>query len=730
MQKKLFVCLLILALTDPVLIFASGGSESGFSMVEDASSIRIQTALYSINITKSPFQICAYNELGSPVLKSERSGFERGGRHYDLTEVTDFSVDEENNEVDLSIKTTMNGRSAMLGISLEERFYRIWWRLDDNGANGWMGDSYLLSSGGHWYGQGELFNQVFPLDKTSIPSNTAVDFIRGFLPQMEPLLAPVLGAVSGPFYRWIAPLILRLPYQYLPLNSYIAMLLSSASADLMTRDMGMNVNTPFWLTSSGAGIFAPTYDPMTCSINEREDGLFRIGFKDSARIDYIVIPASNTREVFEEFVSIAGRPGRAPPFLLLEKPIWSTWAEYKKDVDQERVLSYARSIVESGFPYSVMEIDDRWQTHYGDMDFDPEKFSDPKSMVDELHRMGFRVTLWVMPFVSVDSGNFREGMRKGYFVKDPVTGLPLLVSWWSVGGIATSLSLWELMHLPSSLIGSALLDLSNPEALEWFYGKLRVMQEKYGIDGFKFDAGEASYFPKDGVSYGDMKPCEYSDAWVELARRFELSETRTGWLAQEHGGLVREYDKSSDWGLDNGLHAVLTQALSLSMVGYPYVLPDMIGGNAYAGGVSKELFIRWTQMTAFMPAMQFSIPPWRFDSETVDICRNFTLMHKALAPYIYEAAMEAKDSGTPILRPLFFDYPEDEGAYSIDDEYMFGELLLVAPVLEDGARSREVYIPPGLWQDLWSNTKFAGPATITISAPLDRIPVLIRVEGS
>lgn len=730
MQKRLFVCLLILVLTDPLVILASGGSASGFSVVEDVSSIHIQTALYSINITKSPFQICAYNELGSLVLKSERSSFERRGRRYDLTEVADFSVDEENDEVYLSVETTMSGRRAMLGISLEDRFYRIWWRLDDNEANGWMSDSYLLSSGGHWYGQGEMFDQIFPLDKTSIPSNTALDFIHGFLPKIEPLLTPALGAVSGPLFRWVASLILRLPYRYFLLNSYLATLLSSASDDFMTRDIGMNVNAPFWLTSSGAGIFAPTYDPVTCSINEREDGLFRIGFKGSGMIDYIVIPAVNAREVFEEFVALVGRPDRAPPFLLLERPIWSTWAEYKKDVTQDRVLSYAKSIVENGFPRSVMEIDDRWQTHYGDMDFDPKKFQNPKGMVDELHRMGFKVTLWVIPFVSVDSDNFAEGMRNGYFIKDPVTHLPLLVSWWSIGGIVTSPSLWELMHLPSSLIGSALIDLSNPGAVEWFYEKLRGIQERYGIDGFKFDAGEASYFPKGGISYGSMKPCEYSDAWVELARRFELSETRTGWLAQEHGGLVKEYDKTSDWGLDNGLHAVLTQAMTLSMIGYPYVLPDMIGGNAYAEDISKELFIRWTQMTAFMPAMQFSIPPWRFDDETVDICRNFTLMHKALAPYIYEAAIEAKDSGTPILRPLFFDYPEDGNAYLIDDEYMFGGLLLVAPVLEDGARSRKVYIPDGLWQDLWSDEEFTGPATVTIPAPLDRIPVLIRIEGS
>lgn len=728
MWEKFFACMLIFAIVAPVTTPAPDFFESRVTVKEDASSIFIQTELYSINITKSPFQISAYNELGNLVLKSEKAGFERGGRHYELAEVTGFSFDEVNREADLSITTTFNGHRAVLGISLEERFYRIWWRVDDGEMNDWIGDSYLLSSGGHWYGQGELFRQIFSLDETSIPSNTLVDLICWYLPSFEPLLAPIIETVGEPVFRWIAPLILQLPYQYLPLNSYIAMLLSFASEQLMTRDMGMNVNTPFWLTSSGAGIFVPTYDPMTCALNKNNDGLFRIGFTDSSRMDYIVIPARNIRELFEEFITLAGKPDQPPSFLMLERPIWTTWAEYKKDITQDTVLSYARSIVENGFPHSVIEIDDRWQANYGDLDFDLKKFKDPKMMVDELHEMGFKVTLWVIPFVSIDSDNFMEGMRNRYFIRDPVTGLPLLVSWWSVGGIMTSPSLWELFHLPSSLMGSALVDLSNPDAVDWFYTNLLELQEKYGIDGFKFDAGEANYFPKGGMSYESMKPCEYSDAWVELARRFELSEARTGWLSQRHSGLVREYDKSSRWGLDNGLHAVLTQALTLSMIGYPYVLPDMIGGNEYVDRASKELFIRWTQLTAFMPAMQFSIPPWRFDDETIEICRNFTVLHQELAPYIYRAALEAKDSGTPILRPLFFDYPEEEITYSINDEYMFGGELLVAPVLENGARYREVYIPQGLWMDFWSGEEFVGPLTTIIPAPLDQIPLLIKVE--
>ncbi|MGQ9479610.1 MAG: TIM-barrel domain-containing protein, partial [Thermoproteota archaeon] len=210
---------------------------------------------------------------------------------------------------------------------------------------------------------------------------------------------------------------------------------------------------------------------------------------------------------------------------------------------------------------------------------------------------------------------------------------------------------------------------------------------------------------------------------------YDLAEARVGYLAQGFGIIVREGDKESSWGIDNGLYAAVTQALTLSIVGYPYIMPDMIGGNQYKYKCDKELFIRWVEAAALMPIVEYSITPWTYDEETVEIARRYSLLHQCLGSYYVSLAEKAMNEAEPILRPLVLMNPEDERCAYINDEYLIGNLL-VAPVLERGKSERTVYAPKGRWVDFWSGMEITGPAEIVAEAPLGCLPLYTEAHDT
>jgi len=459
-----------------------------------------------------------------------------------------------------------------------------------------------------------------------------------------------------------------------------------------------------------------------------------------------------------KLVEVVGHPKTTPPLSLFGAPVWTTWAEYKDLIDQEKVLEFAAQIVDHGFPYQVLEIDDRWQTMYGDLEFDSERFPDAVEMVTRLHEMGFKVTVWVIPFLHRKSIAGKEAVEKGYAVKQP-DGEPYLVRWWQ---------------------GHAyLMDSTNTDAMAWFGARLKKLQDETGIDGFKFDGGEAMYVPKDAVLnvQGDSRN-QYSYAYVDwISKNYSFCEVRTGWMNQQAPILFRLWDLWSTWGRDNGLQAIIPATLLLSMTGYPFTFPDMIGGNGYFtfpknkvlnnlitkviipmmeqrkqdnaddedvgvmasdvppmiqrmamfGWPTKELMIRWTQLNALMPVMQFSITPWQFGEDCARICREYTELHLEYVPLFEELAKHTASTGEPIIRPVFWLAPNDPRALDCDDEFLIGSDLLVAPVGQKGMRERDIYLPPGMWLDHWSGKVFEGPTVLKKHpAPLEKLPFFHR----
>ena len=428
---------------------------------------------------------------------------------------------------------------------------------------------------------------------------------------------------------------------------------------------------------------------------------------------YTIFVGRNIAEARDLFAAAVGKPKKRPPDFVFERPVWGTWGQYFGKVRQSDVLDYVRHIHDGGWPGGVVIIDDGWQTHYGDNEFN-SKFPDPKAMVDEVHKRGYRLALWVENFANPDSDRYRQGEAKGWLVRDAATGKPARIRWWN--GEA------------------ALIDFNNPAARESYVSGLKSLMQRYGVDGFKFDGGDAEYWPVAGAPRGPalyLTRNRYTDLWAEVGGEFELNELRVGWLSQPQGLFNRLRDKSASWSEKDGLPAIVTHGGIQSLLGFVFNCPDLIGGGLDEGfKPEEELNVRWAQAAAFMPIMQFSYGPWQFSETAQRTIRNFAELHgKLWRSHLKPLAERAVQTGKPIWSPLFYVFPEDEKAYLIRDEFMLGEDLLVAPVLHSGARERDVYLPAGMWRDFWSGKIVPGGGTLAaVPAPLESIPVFERIR--
>ncbi|MBQ1635791.1 MAG: glycoside hydrolase, partial [Bacteroidales bacterium] len=217
--------------------------------------------------------------------------------------------------------------------------------------------------------------------------------------------------------------------------------------------------------------------------------------------------------------------GEMPPAEFYRVPQYNTWIELMYNQNQEGVLNYARGILANGLPAGIIMIDDTWQEDYGKWNFHPGRFPDPKAMCDELHRLGFKVMLWICPFVSMDQYQICHKIESfGGFLNEADGHTPYPVRWWNGT--------------------SAVLDFSNPKSVEWFDGELHRLMDDYGVDGFKFDAADFEYYPSAAVAAGGTVPgYEQCSLFVELASKYPYNELRAGWRHAGEPVVQRLHDK-------------------------------------------------------------------------------------------------------------------------------------------------------------------------------------------
>ncbi|XP_054842894.1 myogenesis-regulating glycosidase-like [Eublepharis macularius] len=456
----------------------------------------------------------------------------------------------------------------------------------------------------------------------------------------------------------------------------------------------------YWVSSKAAAIKINDSVPFHLGFNASERSLFfQARYKDSPykpplgqqpfpELSYRICVGSDITSVHKHMVQkYFKKPLKIPSENIFRFPIWSTWALYKKEINQEKLLDFAQTIRNYNFKYSHVEIDDMYMQNYGDFDFDPLKFPNVLEMFEKLKKDGVNATLWIHPFVHINSPNFELGRERQLFVTEPEGKSPAVVKWWNGMG--------------------AILDFTNPSAREWFQSHLRQLRSKYGILSFKFDAGETCYLPMRFCTFQPLlDPSVWSRCYAEMAAPFyEFAEVRVGYQSQHISCFVRMIDRDSIWGHELGLKSLIPTVLTIGLLGYPFILPDMIGGNFLPnkteGAVDlpdRNLYIRWLELSAFLPAMQFSIPPWLYDREVTEIAWKFAKLRESLvAPLLLELAKEVAATGNPLIRPIWWVSPGDEFAHKIDSQFLIGDAFMVAPVLESGMFKRDVYLPAGKW---------------------------------
>ncbi len=472
-----------------------------------------------------------------------------------------------------------------------------------------------------------------------------------------------------------------------------------------------NIQCPIWMCSAGYALLAQTNDSLAVSINANDDGILRL--TPSTDTELYIFHGKNLTNARQQLLEHlhAGRPQPAKD--LLGDSIFCTWTQYPRCITQKRIIEMAQDIRKQGYPCSTLTIDDRWESCFGELSFGTD-FPDPKGMLQELHDLGFKVLLWVTPFVNEEAATFDDLEAQSYLVPSKDGNGAARLRWW--GGTA------------------GLVDLTNPDARKWYRDRLLHLKNEIGIDGFKIDGGDGKYQPSSDVAawHAPVGASGYVDLLLELFEEIApgICETRTAWLSQGRNILWRLGGKDSHWGLDNGLKAVVTLSMHLALCGYDLIMPDMVPGRVQTmisdmPLPTDELMIRWTEVSAFMPLLQFSYYPWNYGDKTAAAVLGYANVHKALEDYLVG---QVADLSTPVLRPLWYDHPERNEFYIIDDEFLLGPDILVCTVLDPERTSRTVVIPDDGWLDAWTGEPVSA-GTHEYAAPCPGMPLFVQQQN-
>lgn len=619
---------------------------------------------YAVRVSRSPFRITTVRG-GDVVLRTA------GGRQpaFATTGSTDARTTDvtdfrwHDGQLDLTVATDQPGQAVQASVVPRGDRYRL--TTTAQGADS-VGVHYLLQPSGHWYGHGEaVTDQEGPYKDQPWPLDDGSD--------------------------------------------------SGAVADDSFGPAAYDMVEPFWFTQAGSGIWVDTDKVMRTSIGAKDSGSADLTVTEGDTLAQTVFVERTARQVFEDYIGITGAPEKSDaPDYQYRTPVWNSWAQFYTDVDQDGFVQWARGIHDANIPAHTFNLDDGWMSHYGDFTFN-DKFPDPAAMSDAIHQLGSRFGLWVTLWINTDADNYQLARDKGYLLgskDDP--SQPCTVQWWN---------------------GQAgIVDLANPDARAWYVGQLQDLMKRYDVDGFKFDT---RFFDDKCAPYSpDLARSDYQRLGAEMADQFDLQGMgiRVHWTgSQQHGFVMRQIDKSTDWA---SLNAAVSQNLALSTVGYPFVTTDMIGGSMAGVPASKRVLVRWAQAAAAMPLMYSSTSPLgvsnfagsrKYDAQTVELYRDAVKLHQQLAPYILRQVHRAVGTGEPIMKPLFFDFPGDRRAYDLDDEWLLGDSLLVAPVLDDGD-SRDVTLPAGRWFDVARQKTVRGPVVLhDHRAGLGTVPLFVRL---
>lgn len=401
---------------------------------------------------------------------------------------------------------------------------------------------------------------------------------------------------------------------------------------------------------------------------------------------------------------------------------FNTWVEYTYNPTQEKVLKYAHDAIDNGFDAGILIIDEGWHGRYGQWKFDKYKFPDPKAMINELHSLGFKVMLWITPFVTPDGMEFAMDTRADFnpesynklFLRDANGGVAM-VRWWN--GI------------------SAILDFRKECDRAYLKSKLDFLMNEYGVDGFKCDGGSYDCYAKSEFLTPiapDHDQAELNLAWNEFGSQYTFHEYKDTFKGGGKATIQRLCDREHKWN-NGGIASLVPCGLLQGLFGHPFICPDMIGGGSWTDELmpdfvlDEELFIRMAQASALFPMMQFSWAPWRvLSKENYDIVVDAYKLHNKFSNEIIDLVAHAEKTGEPILRALEYVDPH-RGYAPITDEFMLGNDILVCPILTKGTFEKEITFPSGKWQGVDKNV-YEGNQKAIVKAPLDKLLYFRRIK--
>ena len=412
-------------------------------------------------------------------------------------------------------------------------------------------------------------------------------------------------------------------------------------------------------------------------------------------------------------VSRFAAAGRAPDALCFTTPVYNSWIEVGFETNQQKVLAYAHGMVDSGAKPGALIIDDNWMVRYGQWQFDRTRFPDPAAMIDELHALGFKVLLWVIPY-TVASGHPYLELKDERLLVMNLDGTPKLTPWWN--GV------------------SCILDMTNPAAVRYLTDQLDALMRDFGVDGFKFDAGDP--LMQDGT-FAFHKPIlqnEDDTLYSRIGLRYPFAEYRESWNMGGEPLMLRQQDKAHAWD-ESGLKALIPNGLAMSLLGYHYHCPDMVGGGDLGvvdmhKPLDQELFVRCAQASALFPIIQFSMAPHHLlDEAHYRACEKALAVREQLMPYLLRRVELAATRNEPIFAPLELYFP-GQGLGKVTQGFSLGDRYVVYPIVNKGQREATFSLPGGVWKD-WRGHTLAvreGGETITRTVGLDDLPVFERVD--
>jgi alpha-D-xyloside xylohydrolase len=473
---------------------------------------------------------------------------------------------------------------------------------------------------------------------------------------------------------------------------------------LYTRD-GLGAQTPrmykpipFVLSSRGYGMFVHTSAPLTLDIGSSYDHSHVLYSADDS-LDLFVF-LGDPKAVLSEYTALTGRSPMPP---LWSFGLWMSRITYKSE---DEVRDVASKLRQHRIPSDVIHIDTGWfeQDWRADYKFSTTRFRDPARMIADLKTQGFRISLWQLPYFTPGNPLYRVAVERGYAVPNAAG------------------------RRPSE---DVVLDFSNPKTIPW-YQELIAGLLKLGVAAIKVDFGEDA--PLDGVYASgrtglfehNLYPLRYNKVVADITKQItgeSIIWARSAWAGSQRYPVHWGGDAETT---DSGMAGTLRAGLSLGLSGFSFWSHDMGG---FVERTPRELYSRWVpfgMLTSHSRAHgQPPKEPWQYDAAFVDEYRRAVDLKYALMPYVYAQAKAASERGHPVLRTLFFEFPDDPTAWLVEDEYLFGEDLLVAPLFEPGRR-RLVYLPPGSWIDYQSGARYDGGRWHTIEAGVIPIVLLVR----